>query len=88
VAPAVLTSHIRRPLPAAVVLLSVLTALVTWPAALHLTTRLPGHDDPLFSIWRLAWIAHALARDPSHLFDANINGYSGYRPGDASRTCC
>ena len=35
-------------------------------------THLPGHSDALFSIWRLSWIAHAMARDPSHLFDANI----------------
>ncbi|MGE5361876.1 MAG: glycosyltransferase family 39 protein, partial [Bacteroidales bacterium] len=27
---------------------------------------------PLFSVWRLAWIAHQLPRDPGHLFDANI----------------
>jgi hypothetical protein len=46
--------------------------MLTWPQALHLTTRVPGHDDPLFSIWRLAWIAHALQSDPRHLFDANI----------------
>ena len=62
----------RRPLLSAVALLSALTVMLTWPQALHLTTRVPGHDDPLFSIWRLAWIAHALLRDPRHLFDANI----------------
>jgi hypothetical protein len=28
--------------------------------------------DPLFSVWRLDWIAHQLPRDPLHLFDANI----------------
>ncbi len=28
--------------------------------------------DPVFSIWRLAWIAHQLPRDPLRLFDANI----------------
>ena len=53
-------------------LLTALTVIITWPLALHLSTRVPGHDDPLFSIWRLAWIAHALAHDPCHLFDANI----------------
>jgi hypothetical protein len=62
----------RRPLLSAVALLTALTLMLTWPQALHLTTRVPGHDDPLFSIWRLAWIAHALRRDPRHLFDANI----------------
>jgi hypothetical protein len=28
--------------------------------------------DPLFAIWRFAWVAHQLPRDPLHLFDANI----------------
>jgi hypothetical protein len=71
VATALLTP-IRRPLPAAIALLAALTVIITWPAALHLGTRVPGHDDPLFSMWRLAWIAHALPHDPRHLFDANI----------------
>ena len=62
----------RRPLLAAIALLTALTVIITWPVALHLGTRVPGHDDPLFSIWRLAWIAHALPHDPRHLFDANI----------------
>jgi hypothetical protein len=56
----------------ALALLSALTVIITWPQALHLATRIPGHDDPLFSIWRLTWVAHALAHEPSHLFDANI----------------
>jgi hypothetical protein len=33
---------------------------------------LPRHDDPLFSVWRLAWVAHQLPRDITHLFDTNI----------------
>jgi hypothetical protein len=28
--------------------------------------------DPLFSIWRVGWVAHQIVRDPAHLFDANI----------------
>ena len=32
----------------------------------------PDLGDPLLSIWRLAWVAHQLPRDPMHLFDANI----------------
>ena len=41
-------------------------------------SRAPGHESRrsrrsrTFSMWRLAWIAHALATDPRHLFDANI----------------
>lgn len=62
----------RHPLLGALALLAALTVIMTWPQALHIATRLPAHDDPLFSIWRLAWIAHALPADPWHLFDANI----------------
>ena len=57
---------------AALLTLVGLTVIVTWPQALHMTTRVGEHDDPLFSIWRLSWIAHALRTDPGHLFDANI----------------
>jgi hypothetical protein len=28
--------------------------------------------DPLFSVWRLGWVAHQIAGDPRALFDANI----------------
>jgi hypothetical protein len=72
VATALLTSTTRRPLISAIALLTALTALLTWPVVFHLGTRVPGHDDPLFSIWRLSWIAHAMAHFPSRLFDANI----------------
>ena len=68
----VLKSAVRHPLLAAAGLLVALTVIVTWPVGLHLGTRVPGHDDPLFSIWRLSWIAHALVSEPNHLFDANI----------------
>ena len=30
------------------------------------------HGDALFSVWRLAWIAHQLTTDPLNLFNANI----------------
>jgi hypothetical protein len=35
-------------------------------------TQVPDLGDPLFSMWRLAWVAHQLPRDPARLFDANI----------------
>jgi hypothetical protein len=65
----------RRPIlafatPCLIIVL--LTAVVTWPQCLHMGTRVASHDDPLFSIWRLAWMAHALVTDPRHLFDGNI----------------
>jgi hypothetical protein len=28
--------------------------------------------DPLFSMWRIGWVAHQIVTDPLHLFDANI----------------
>ena len=61
----------RRPLLSTTILLVGATIFVTWPQALYLATRVPGHDDSLFSIWRLCWIAHALPGG-GNLFDANI----------------
>jgi len=49
----------------------VLTLILTYPQARRLDS-VTDLGDPLFSIWRLAWIAHQLPRDPLHLFDANI----------------
>jgi hypothetical protein len=49
-----------------------LTVIATWPQAWYLGSRFALHNDPHFSTWRLAWIAHALRTDPRHLFDANI----------------
>ena len=49
-----------------------LTMLLTWPQPLHMATRVWSHDDPLFSIWRLAWVAHALSTNTARLFDGNI----------------
>jgi hypothetical protein len=44
--------------------------------ALHSQARhffsVPDRGDPLFSMWRIAWVQHQLAADPRHLFDANI----------------
>ena len=45
-------------------------AIVTWPYATVLTTGLPDSIDPMFSIWRLSWFAHAVR---SHLPVANAN---------------
>jgi hypothetical protein len=32
----------------------------------------PDFGDPLFSMWRMAWVSHQVLIDPRHLFDANI----------------
>ena len=47
-------------------------AIITWPQALHLTTTVSAHHDAAFSMWRLAWLAHAVVQQPARLFDANI----------------
>ena len=37
-----------------------------------MATYVGNSDDPLLSIWRMAWIAHALPRFPAELFNGNI----------------
>jgi hypothetical protein len=57
---------------AAYVAAAALSSLVwVMPHVLH-PRRVPDGGDPVFSAWRLAHIAHQLAHDPRHLFDANI----------------
>jgi hypothetical protein len=50
----------------------VLTLMLTYPQIRRLSSDTGWHYDALFSVWRLAWVAHQLPRDPLHLFDANI----------------
>ena len=50
----------------------VFTAVCSWPQALYPASRVAAHQDSLFSIWRISWIAHQGVRLPQHLFDANI----------------
>jgi hypothetical protein len=57
---------------AAALAFCVLTAAVTYPQAAVVSTSIANHPDPYFSIWRLGWVAHQLAANPRHLFDANI----------------
>ena len=49
-----------------------LAMVFTWPLADVTDPVLARHDDPLFSVWRLAWVAHQLPRSPVDLFDTNI----------------
>jgi hypothetical protein len=49
---------------------SALTVALLWPQVRQLGS-VSDLGDPLFSIWRLAWVNHQLLRDPSSLFDAN-----------------
>ena len=48
-----------------------LTIVKLYPFARHLDW-VPEFGDPLFSVWRIGWVAHQLPRDPLHLYDANI----------------
>jgi hypothetical protein len=49
-----------------------LTAVMTWPQAAGLATHVGDADDPLLSIWRLSWIAHALTTSPFQWMNGNI----------------
>ena len=52
-----------------------LAVLMTWPLAAgmtHVGRTAPTDADGQYSIWNIAWVAHALLTDPSHLYDANI----------------
>jgi hypothetical protein len=52
-------------------LMTGLTLVMTYPQV-NALDKVRDMGDPLFSIWRLSWVAHQLPRDPLHLFDANI----------------
>ena len=62
----------KAELTGAVVLVTALSVMVTWPQARFLSSQVIAHHDPFFSIWRLAWVAHALRTAPLQLFNANI----------------
>lgn len=55
-----------------IVLLFVLaTCWFTFPQIQALDS-VPQHNDPMFSTWRLAWVAHQLKTNPHGLLNANI----------------
>lgn len=45
---------------------------MTWPLAAGLTRLGRTTADGLYSIWNVAWVAHAISSAPRRLFDANI----------------
>ncbi len=51
----------------------VLAVVMTWPmmSAPGQLTRMDTHDGK-FSVWNVAWVAHALLTDPANVFNANI----------------
>jgi hypothetical protein len=51
----------------------VLTAYFTWPMALRpASLGRVGMGDGQFSIWNVAWVAHAIVTPGTRMFDANI----------------
>jgi hypothetical protein len=46
--------------------------VVIFPKQVLHFMSVPDLGDPLFSMWRIAWVTHQIVRDPGHLFDANI----------------
>jgi hypothetical protein len=55
-----------------ILLYAALTVVMTYPQVRVLDRGVSlDLGDPLFSTWRLSWIAHQFPRDPLHLFDAN-----------------
>lgn len=61
-----------RELIRVLLLFAILTVVMTWPQAAKVGTQVGAHFDSYFSMWRLSWIAHQLATDPTDLFSANI----------------
>lgn len=59
-------------LTAALLLYTILSAVITYPQVLHLSDTVHDDGDPLLNAWALAWVAHQLPIAPAHLFDANI----------------
>jgi hypothetical protein len=49
-----------------------LTAALTYPQATMITTAVPYHTDPYFSMWRLNWVATHILTSPAQLLDTNI----------------
>ena len=56
----------------ALVAFTVLTCGMMWPQVRHIGASAVPHQDTYFNMWRLQWIAHALATSPTDLFNANI----------------
>src|SRR4029450_5496328 len=48
--------------------------LMTWPLATDMGRlgRTENSGDARFSVWNIAWVAHALTTKPLDLYDANI----------------
>jgi len=63
----------KRPVLVAWLTGAALAVVMTWPmmSAPGQLTRMDSHDGK-FSVWNVAWVAHALLTDPVNVFNANI----------------
>ncbi|CAN5859295.1 hypothetical protein BH18ACI5_BH18ACI5_19560 [soil metagenome] len=61
-----------RTIAVATAVFIVITAVMTWPHVLLLKTHAVEHQDVFFNLWRLRWVAHAIATSPADLFNGNI----------------
>ena len=62
----------RRFVLGAILLYTVMWAVLTYPQVRQLGTGVNDVGDPLLNTWALAWVAHQLPFAPAHVFDANI----------------
>ena len=62
----------RRFLAGALLLLTLLTAVGTYPQILRMRDGVDDMGDPLLNTWALSWVAHQVRIAPAHLFDGNI----------------
>jgi hypothetical protein len=60
------------PHAAAMAIFALLAIVATWPVFPQLGGFVMDKGDPLYSVWGMAWQAHAIATNPFALFDANI----------------
>ncbi len=56
----------------AIAVFAVLTSAMMWGQVRHIGDSAVPEQDIYFNMWRLHWIAHALATSPANLFNANI----------------
>jgi hypothetical protein len=65
------SSPVRRELTV-ILLFCALTAVMTWPLVVNMTTALGHPEDPAINTWILDWNFYAFSREPARLFHANI----------------
>jgi hypothetical protein len=62
----------KRFLGGTFLLLTILTAALTWPQVRGLRDTVHDDGDPMLNAWTLAWVAHQLPRAPARLVNANV----------------